>query len=188
MALPPSKYIWRDDQIAIRPYLNSDAPLLYEAARESISEVSPWLPWCHQDYSMEESIGWVESRANAWDRNIEYSFVIMRNSDEVFLGGCGINHINRLHNFANLGYWIRSSAAGQGVATRATRLTADFGFRQAGFQRLEILASVDNIASQRVAEKAGALREGMLRRRLNIRGIMQDAILFSMIPTTPAEL
>ena len=44
-------------------YVESD---LYEAVRESISEVAPWLRWCHQDYALEESRGWIETRAEAW--------------------------------------------------------------------------------------------------------------------------
>jgi RimJ/RimL family protein N-acetyltransferase len=82
---------------------------------------------------------------------------------------------------ANLGYWVRTSAAGRGVATNATRAAARFGFEQLGLRRIEIVAAVDNIPSQRVAEKAGAVREGILRQRLLIRGKSMDAVLFSLV-------
>ena len=36
-----------------------------------------------------------------------------------FLGGCGINHISRVHRFGNLGYWVRTSATGRGIAVSA---------------------------------------------------------------------
>ena len=84
----------------------------------------------------------------------------------------------------NLGYWVRTSAAGRGAATRATRLAARFGFEQLGLHRIEIVAAIDNIGSQRVAEKAGAVREGVLRKRLLIRGKSQDAVLYSLIRET----
>jgi len=48
--------------------------------------------------------------------------------------------------------------------------------------RIEIVAAVDNIPSQRVAEKAGARREGVLRNRLFINGESLDAVLFSLVP------
>jgi RimJ/RimL family protein N-acetyltransferase len=83
---------------------------------------------------------------------------------------------------ANLGYWVRTSATGHGVATTATRLAARFGFEELGMQRIEIVAALDNIPSQRVAEKSGAKREGVLRRRLLIRGESLDAVLFSLVP------
>lgn len=98
------------------------------------------------------------------------------------MGGVGLNFINRVHQVANLGYWVRTSAAGRGVATNAARLMARFGFEKIGLHRVEILAAVPNVASQRVAEKAGAIREAILRKRLLIGGESQDAVLFSLIP------
>jgi len=59
---------------------------------------------------------------------------------------------------------------------------ARLGFAQLGLQRIEIIAAVDNLASQRVAEKAGAVREGLARKRLLVRGEPQDAFVFSLLP------
>ena len=64
------------DGISIRRYQVTDIPLVYEAVRESINEISPWLPWCHPDYSMEDSSTWVLSRDEAWANEVECSFVI----------------------------------------------------------------------------------------------------------------
>jgi len=43
------------------------------------------------------------------------------------------------------------------------------------------LAATGNHASQRVAEKAGAVREGVLRKRLLVKGQTQDAVLYSLV-------
>jgi RimJ/RimL family protein N-acetyltransferase len=170
-----------DESILIRTYRDSDAVLLYESVRESIPEVSKWLPWCHDNYSIEESREFVSARKLASQGDEWYSFAIFDTAGEKFLGGVGINFINRVHQMANLGYWVRTSASGRGVATGATRLAARFGFEQLGLHRIEIVAAVDNVASQRVAEKAGAKREGILRKRLLINGTPHDAILFSLV-------
>src|SRR5256714_12642203 len=170
------------DSIVARTYRQGDAPLLYEAVRESIAEVSAWLPWCHENYSIEESREFVASRRTALDAGEHYSFAVFSKDDpRRLLGGVGLNFINRVHEFGNLGYWARTSAAGQGITSKAARLIAQFGFEQLGLQRIEILAAVPNIASQRVAEKIGAVREGILRKRLFIRGEPQDAILFFLV-------
>ena len=168
--------------LLIRPYREVDAIALYEAVRESVSEVSLWLPWCNQNYSIEESREFIGSRELASQRGEWYSFGIFEKHDGAFLGGVGINFINRVHQMANLGYWVRTSATGRGIATTATRLAARFGFEQLGLRRIEIVAAVGNVPSQRVAEKAGAVREGVLRNRLLIGGESQDAVLFSLIP------
>src|SRR5262245_32789118 len=99
----------------------------------------------------------------------------------MFVGGAGLKCIHRVHQFANLGYWVRTSATGRGLATRATRLAARFGFEQLGLHRIEIVVAVDNLASQRVAERAGAVREGVARKRLLIRGESHDAVMYSLV-------
>jgi RimJ/RimL family protein N-acetyltransferase len=171
-----------DGPLLIRPLRQEDAGALYEAVRESISEVSLWLPWCHQNYSIEETREFIGSRELASQGGEWYSFGIFEKDGGGFLGGVGINFINRTHEMANLGYWVRTAAAGRGVATMATRLAARFGFEELGLHRIEIVAAVGNIASQRVAEKAGAKREGVLRKRLLIHGESLDAMLFSLVP------
>ena len=173
---------FNEGPLLIRRYREEDATALYEAVRESISEVSPWLPWCHQNYSIEESREFIGSREIATQGGEWYSFGIFETAGGKFLGGVGINFINRVHQMANLGYWVRTSAAGRGVASAATRMAARFSFEQLGLRRIEIVAAVANVPSQRVAEKAGARREGVLRRRLLINGESLDAVLFSLVP------
>jgi ribosomal-protein-serine acetyltransferase len=170
-----------DGTITIRPVAADDTDMLYDAACSSIAEVYPWLPWCHPEYTRDESRAWLVWQEEQWRNGIEYSFAIIDNASGRYLGGVGLNAINRLHRFANLGYWVRSDATRRGVATAATRLTARFGFRELELNRAEIIASVENIASQRVAERAGAVREGTLRRRLQLHGTAHDAIIFSLI-------
>ncbi len=170
------------DSLLLRPFRDEDVSALYEAARESIAEISPWLSWCHENYSIEESREFISSRAQAATNAEWYSFGIFAEDSGRFLGGVGLNFINRVHQMANLGYWVRTSAVGRGIATNATRLMARFGFEELGLHRIEILAAVPNLASQRVAEKVGAVREGVLRDRVLIGGKSQDAVLFSLIP------
>jgi RimJ/RimL family protein N-acetyltransferase len=68
------------------------------------------------------------------------------------------------------------------VATRAARLAARFGFEELKLIRIEIVAAAGNLASQRVAEKVGAVREGVMRNGLFIHGAAHDAVLTSLVP------
>jgi RimJ/RimL family protein N-acetyltransferase len=164
----------------IRAYEPDDAGALWEAARESVGEVSRWLPWCHAQYSVAEAVEWVRSRAPLAVEGREYSFAILGPEGE-FLGGCGLNQVNRVHRFANLGYWVRTSATGRGVATEAVRQLAAFAFARTDLVRLEIVCAVGNERSQRVAERAGAVREGTLRHRLLLHGQPADAVMYSLV-------
>jgi RimJ/RimL family protein N-acetyltransferase len=172
--------------ISIRPYNAGDAEALYDAARESVEQVFAWLPWCHPGYTLEEAMDWTRARAELFARGVEYDFVIT-DPDGAFLGACGLNRIHRDHRNANLGYWVRSSMAGRGVCTAAVKQLANLAFRDTDLIRLEILAAVGNRASQRVAEKSGAVREGVLRDRLLLHGEAHDAVVFSITRSTWVE-
>ncbi len=166
--------------VSIRPYRNDDVDGLYQAVRQSAAELRPWMPWCHPQYARSETQAWVEGRPAAWEAKTDFSFMIESES-ELILGGCGLNRIELDNGTANLGYWVRTSAAGKGVATRAAELLRDWAFANLELHRLEILVAVGNVASQRVAEKLGAVREGMLLQRLVLLGERHDAILYSIL-------
>jgi ribosomal-protein-serine acetyltransferase len=174
------QFKYAENNIIIRPYQESDIDDLFEAAYESRSQIYPWLVWCHPNYSRDESKSWILSRPEAWKADTDYSFAIREKQRDRYLGGVGFNLVNRLHSFCNLGYWIRSSATGKGIATAAVQLAAKFGFAELKLNRLEILVAIDNTASQKVAEKAGALREGILRKRLLVHGKAHDAVMYSL--------
>jgi RimJ/RimL family protein N-acetyltransferase len=170
-----------DGPTRVRTYRDDDVEPMLEAVSESIPEIQPWLPWCHPGYGRTESERWVRSRLAAWRRFEELSFVIVDEASGRFIGSCGLNQLNPNFRMANLGYWIRTGSRGLGHTARATRLVARYGFEAVGLQRIEIVADVDNRASQRVAEKAGATREGRLRRRLFAHGRSSDAFLYSLV-------
>ena len=93
----------------------------------------------------------------------------------------GLSGVNHAHKFANLGYWVRTKRTHQGVASAATRLIALFALEELRLNRLELLVPIDNKASQRVAEKAGARWEGVLRKRLILTDSPHDAVLYSLV-------
>jgi len=166
--------------IAIRPFENDDAEPLQDAAQESISDVYPWLPWCHPKHSLDDARSWIRATLEARDRGTAFEFAITSESGD-FLGGCGLNHIREADRNANLGYWIRSSLTGQGVASAAVRRLATWAFANTQLERLEIVVATTNFRSQRVAEKVGALREGVTRSRLLLHEEFHDAFVYSII-------
>ena len=166
--------------LAIRPHRASDVDPLYEAVRESIAEISRWMPWCHDGYSRDDTVARIESMPAAWENETEFSFVIEAPGGQL-LGCCGLNRFDRRDGTANLGYWVRTSATRQGVATGAVGLLRTWAFANTDFHRLEILSAVDNVASQCVARKAGAEFEGVLKQRLVLHGRRHDAALFSLL-------
>jgi ribosomal-protein-serine acetyltransferase len=169
-------------RVELVPVTSDRVPDLFEAVEESRGEISPWMHWCHPDYSIDDTRQWVSSRAAAWEQGDAYSFLILDARAKQVLGTCGIDRIHPVHRFGNLGYWIRTSRTREGAATEATLLLAKFGFLALKLMRIEIVVDAGNLASQKVAEKVGALREGLLRNRVNCGGESRDAYMFSLVP------
>jgi ribosomal-protein-serine acetyltransferase len=171
-----------DSNILISRFYYEDIDKLYEAVKDSIPEVSEWLPWCHPYYSKQESIDWINLQTDAWEYGNEFSFKIVDPESGKIIGGVGLNQIIKEHKVANLGYWVRTGFTRKGIATSATILCAKFGFEDLGLNRIEIIAAIENFASIRVAKKAGARRDCILRNRLFVHDIIHDAVMFSLIP------
>lgn len=168
--------------LVLRPFRLEDAPDIYAAVRQSLAELGKWLSWCHAEFALDDTLNFLRARPDAFRREGEYSFAIVDRQSGEFLGATGLNQVDQSMCRANLGYWLRTSATGKGVATVATRLLAQWAFEALKLQRIEIVAAVGNQASQRVAERAGATREGVARNRLRVHGVPHDAVLYSLIP------
>ena len=165
----------------LRPYEFSDVRGIHECTLESRKEIGPWMAWLHSDYKMQDVENWTAHCINTWNMQSEYEFVIHDRDDGVPVGSCGLNDINRKDMVANLGYWVRTSKTKLGVATQATLLIKDFGLNVLGFNRVEIIVADGNHASRRVAEKAGAIYEGLQRRRIKVADKVYDAHMYAFV-------
>ncbi|WP_270697720.1 GNAT family N-acetyltransferase, partial [Aeromonas sp. QDB39] len=94
----------------------------------------------------------------------------------------GINQLSPHHRYGNIGYWVRQSRQGQGIARQAVALLRDFGFQQLGLFRLEIVMGVGNSASEAVAIAVGATFECRARNRIFLHGRPLDALIYSLVP------
>ncbi|MGZ5432063.1 MAG: GNAT family N-acetyltransferase [Thermoanaerobaculia bacterium] len=166
--------------VTIRPCRPDDGPPLHAAARESIAEIFPWMPWCHPEITVDELNAWVTQQIVAFEAGTSYEFVIVDDAGRI-CGACGLNQIDPVYRRANLGYWLRSSATGRGYATSAVRQLVEWAFANTNLNRLEIVVALGNDASSRVAEKAGALREGVARSRLFLHERAHDAAVFAFV-------
>lgn len=168
--------------ILVRPLASRDLESLYAAVLESKDAVGRWMSWCHPDYTMRDAEEWIAHCERSWESGADREFGILDATSSEVLGCVGINQFNRVHNFANVGYWVRTSRVGRGVASAAVLSLADFAFGELKLSRIEIVAQVDNVASRRVAEKVGCRFEGIARNRIVYKGQPRDAALYSLIP------
>jgi len=169
-----------DDDIVLRPFQNEDSNELYRAVHESLKELNPWMSWANEAYTKATAREYIMITQARWQEHTLFAFAITR-SDEI-LGVCTLSSIHSVYRYCNLGYWVRRSRHGQGIAGRAAKLAARFAFEKVGLVRVEIVIAVGNQASRRVAEKVGAHYEGVLLNRMVIGKSIYDAHMYSLLP------
>jgi RimJ/RimL family protein N-acetyltransferase len=167
------------DRIEVRPYEAADVDELVAAVRESLAELGPWMPWAHAGYGPDHARTWIDATIAGRASRSLFDFAVL--VDGRFAGACGVNQISWATRVANLGYWVRTSATGQGVAPEAVRRVVAWTFANTDLNRLEIVVACDNARSLRVAEKVGAERDAVLRKRLVVDGRAADAVLHAVI-------
>jgi RimJ/RimL family protein N-acetyltransferase len=119
-----------------------------------------------------------------WVSSTDAEFVIADAAHAEPLGLVSLRIAERDPGLAAVGYWLRPEARGRGAATVAVKLVARWAFDELGVQRLELTTAPENVASQRVAERAGFTREGVLRgltAATNDSG-RRDSVMFSLLP------
>ena len=172
-----------DGVLLLRPFRLRDAKQLYQCVYESLPELKPWMSWAHDGYTQQESEDYIRITRNRWQEDVLYAVAITDVNTGEILGGCGLGAKHPVYHFSNLGYWVRSSRHGQGIAGRAAKLIARFGFEKTGIIRAEIVMAVPNEKSRRVVEKLGAHYEGILLNRMVVGRTIYDAHMFSLLPS-----
>lgn len=170
------------DGLLLRPFEDAEAAVFAAAVRESAAGMRRWMPWCSADYSAEQALQWFQACRAGRAGNTACEYGVFEPDTGAFLGGAGLNAIRHDHRFCNLGYWVRQSRQGQGIATRIVHALANQAFGPLQLQRVEIVVAVGNLASERVAVKSGALHEGVARNRLVIDDHPAAAHVFSLVP------
>ena len=103
-------------------------------------------------------------------------------ADGVAIGAIGYVPGRDVERFsAEIGYWLGESFWGRGIVSEALQLVTEHAFERMNFLRLFALPFADNIASVRVLEKAGYVKEGLLRSSSVKFGEPRDQFMFARI-------
>jgi RimJ/RimL family protein N-acetyltransferase len=169
----------RTDGLILRPWELDDAPALTAACQDP--EIARWIPVIPTPYTEEDAYSYLGQARENWNRGEAYNFAIVDAESGRLAGSIAV----RLTRFStgHFGYWIAPEARGRGLATEALKALCRWGVDTLDLKRLELLTDPQNLPSQRVAEKAGFRREGILRSSLEYRdGTRRDSVIFSLLP------
>jgi RimJ/RimL family protein N-acetyltransferase len=173
-----------DGTVALRPWRPDDAEELV-AALDGDEEVARWLDSIPQPYTDADAHAWLAQTRHTWADGAGFPFAVVAAGTGRLLGGIGLRWNDRVNQVGEVGYWARADVRGQGVTTRALRLVAEWALAEVGCERLVLRADTRNLPSQRVAERAGFVREGVERSaRFSPRqGRRVDFVVYSRLAT-----
>ncbi|MCC8189284.1 MAG: GNAT family N-acetyltransferase [Planctomycetes bacterium] len=162
--------------VSLRPFFPDDGERLCLLANNR--NVSKWLhdifPY---PYRIADAQHWI-AQANRESRRCNFAIEV----DGELAGGIGVRPLADVHSgTGELGYWLGEPYWGQGIASQAVALLCRHAFDELVLIRLQALVFSGNTASQRVLEKNGFRREGVLRRHVRKNGVITDAVLFARL-------
>jgi RimJ/RimL family protein N-acetyltransferase len=154
---------FESERLLIRCPRAGDGKALNDAVRESIRELRPWMPWAQTLPSISDSEETLrQARKKFLDREELWLLLFLKGADTL-VGSSGLHDINWNVPRFEIGYWRRTSFAGQGYVTEAVNAIAAFCFDKLRARRVQITIDDRNERSWRVAERCGFTLEGVLR-------------------------
>jgi RimJ/RimL family protein N-acetyltransferase len=179
-AIPPFDTLASDGVVTLRAWREDDVPAIVEACRDP--EVIYWtrVPDPYDESDAHEYIAQAEKTR---EEGSAISTAICDADSGDYLGSIDLRLAR--DGRGDIGYFVAAHARRRGVATRAVKLLADYGFRKLGLGRIEIVTHPENAVSQRVAEGAGFTREAVLHGYISLRDDSRsDAVMFSRVAAT----
>jgi len=177
----------RSERLMLRTPGRSDLGPLHDAIMESLEELVRWLPWARPSHRRADSRQYLRHARIARSQRSAFEFLILDGETEELYGMASLHRIDWLRRSAGLGYWIRKTAWGTGVATEAAEALLTHAFQVLELYRVEAHVAIDNKSSQRVIDKLGFTREGVARGVEVINGRYMDHIQYSLLRTDTGE-
>jgi RimJ/RimL family protein N-acetyltransferase len=143
----------------LRPWSLGDAQAVMDAFQDEA--IQRWH--VARADSAAEAGEWIKGWQGGWARETGAHWAVVDEGTDVLLGRAALKHLKFGDGTADVAYWTVPAARGKGVCPRAVDAMASWAFDVAGFHRLDLEHAVANVASCRVAEKAGFAAEGVHR-------------------------
>ncbi len=170
------------ERFVLQRFTRRDASTLDDAIRASLPDLNQWLPWARMDYTSGDTTAFIRESVQAWKEDRAWDYSIRKRDDPSrHIGNISVWTTSKLGKIAEIGYWVRSDEVSRGVCTEAVDRLLEETFDALGYHKVVLRIALGNDASDRVAEKLGFTREGVLREELLIRGNWVDHSLWSLL-------
>ncbi|HEV8404113.1 MAG TPA: GNAT family protein [Candidatus Limnocylindrales bacterium] len=171
------------DELALRPWRETDAPALFAACQDP--EIARWVT-IPQPYGQADADAFIASSQAMWRDSSGAPFAIVESATDRLLGA--VTLFGPEGHQATVGLWLAPEGRGRGAGTRALRRLVEWTFETRPVFRIDCFIMVGNEPSERMVVRAGFQREGVLRGwDLHHGGVPVDCVAYSRLRTDPAD-
>jgi RimJ/RimL family protein N-acetyltransferase len=154
-----------DDMLSLQKH--ADNPNVYNFLMDSFPH----------PYTIDDAVNWI-TRMQHQNPMLVFAIAI----EGKLVGGIGLEMRHDIYTKAPLiGYWLGESFWGRGIMTEAVKLVANYAFANLDIVRLQAGILGNNLASMRVLEKAGFVKEGVLRDAIVKNGVVLDEHIYGLV-------
>jgi RimJ/RimL family protein N-acetyltransferase len=169
------------ERLTIRSPLPGDGPELHAAVRESMGELTPWMPGPKEHRTIDDSEASSRRAHVAFLERSELRLHLYLRGTDTLVGSSGLQGIDWEVPKFEIGYWCRTSFTGRGYITEAVLGITEFAFDTLGAGRVEIRCDSRNHPSARVAERAGFHLEGELHNNeVGTDGELRNTLIYAL--------
>ncbi len=169
------------DRINLRPPVPSDARSMATYANHKL--VAPAVGSMPFPYTLTHAKQFIALAQENWDNGTEAQFGIEDKNTGKLIGMIGLTRIATTHKNAEMGYWLGKPFWGQGLASEAVSMMLEYAFGDMKLHRVYSRVRSKNIASQKVLERAGFIKEGCFREHIKHQGRWDDLLWYGKLRT-----
>ncbi len=151
------------ERLIIRCPELSDVPFDFQAIKESLNELKPWMPWANDDYTIETCEEAIRGAIARFLTKEDFRMLFFDKGTKRLIGSTGFHRINWKVPRFEIGYWCRTSETGKGYVTEVVRALSKLAFETLNAARVEICCDDLNVKSAAVAERCGYTLEGIMK-------------------------
>lgn len=167
-------------RIKLRLFRGDDASAVAESCQDPDIPRYTFMPDSMTD---DEARAWIDRRLELRSNGL-HSFAITLPPDDRCIGQMGV-YLESTRHRAETFYWLDRRFRGRGLTTEALDVVTRWAFAEHDVVRAQLITHLDNEASQRVAERCGYRREGVLRAWEPIKDDQPDVVMWSRLASDP---
>jgi ribosomal-protein-alanine N-acetyltransferase len=170
--------VLESERLIVRPVVEGDLQaLLVVNGDDEVTRFLPYASW----RSLVDARAWFERMSNLGARGESIQYVVTDRSTNLAIGTCLLFRHEEQSARAELGYVLGRSYWGRGIMREALTALLECAFGAYRLRRLEAEVDPLNMASRRLLESLGFIREGQFRKRWVDKGAAHDTVIYGLL-------